>query len=94
MHLSPFLALWLLLLGAVIVLALWRRSVSVNENDALHLGAAGLGTPAQQLAMAQRLEFIDKWGKLLTVIAAIAGLLLAAAYLYKGWVQGSGVSGL
>jgi hypothetical protein len=90
LELRPFLALWVLVVAAVIVVAFWRRSVAVHEDDALHLGAAHLGTPAQQVAVAQKLDQIDKWGKLLTVIAAILGVLLGAAYLYKGWVVGPG----
>jgi uncharacterized membrane protein len=92
MHLDlrPFLALWLLLVAAVIVVAFWRRFVAVHEDDALHLSAAEYGTPAQQVATAQKLDQIDKWGKLLTVIAIVFGVLLGAAYLYKGWVMGPG----
>ncbi len=90
MHLDlrPFLALWLLVIAAVIVVAFWRRSVAVNEDDALHLGTTELGTAAQQVVIARKLEQIDKWIKVLTVIAIIFGILLAAGYLYKGWVSG------
>jgi len=87
--LRAFVALWLLLAAAVIVLAFWRRTVALHEDDALHL-EGDLSTPAHQVVVAQKLEQIDKWGKLLTVIAVIYGLLLGAAYLYKGWVQGPG----
>jgi hypothetical protein len=92
MHLDlrPFLALWLLVIAAVIVVAFWRRSVAVQEDPALHLGTAHAGTAAQQIAIAKKLGQIDKWVKLLTVIAAIMGVLLGAAYLYKGWVLGPG----
>ena len=88
--LRPFLALWLLLAAAVIVVAFWRRSVAVHEDDTLHLRPEDLGTPAQQAVTGQKLQLIDKWGKLLTIIAVGYGLLLAALYLYKGWVQGPG----
>jgi hypothetical protein len=87
--LRPFAALWMILAAAVIVVAFWRRSVALHEDDALHL-EGNLSIPAQQVVVTQKLERIDKWGKLLTVIALIFGLLLGAAYLYKGWVQGPG----
>jgi hypothetical protein len=74
----------------VIVVAFWRRSVAVQEDPALHLGAAHAGTAAEQIAVAKKLEQIDKWIKLLSVIAIVFGLLLGAAYLYKGWVLGPG----
>jgi len=74
----------------VIVVAFWRRSVAVQEDPALHLGAAHAGTAAQQIAVAKKLEQIDKWMKILTVVAVVFGLLLGAAALYKAWVLGPG----
>jgi len=88
--LRPFLALWLVVIAAVIVVAFWRRSVAVQEDPALHLGAAHAGTAAQQIAFAKKLEQIDKWMKILTVVAVVFGLLLGAAALYKAWVLGPG----
>ena len=41
----------------------------------------------RQVAISHKLERIDKWGKLLTVVAAIYGLLPAVAYTYQTWVQ-------
>jgi hypothetical protein len=90
MNLRPFLALWLIVIAAVIVVAFWRRSVAVQEDPALHLGMAHAGTAAQQIALAKKLEQIDKWMKILSVAAVIIGILLAAAALYKAWVLGPG----
>ena len=88
LDLRPFLALWLMVIAAVIVVAFWRRSVAVQEDPALHLGAAHAGTAAQQVAVAQKLAQVDKWMKILTVTAFGVGLLLGAAALYKAWVLG------
>jgi hypothetical protein len=90
LDLRPFLTLWLIVIAAVIVVAFWRRSVAVQEDPALHLGAAHAGTADQQIAVAKKLAQIDKWMKLLSVTAVVLGLLLGAAYLYKGWVLGPG----
>jgi hypothetical protein len=64
--------------------------VAVQEDPALHLGAAHAGSAGQQVAVAKRLGQIDKWVKLLSVTTVVFGLLLGAAYLYKGWVLGPG----
>jgi hypothetical protein len=92
MHLvlRPFLVLWLIEIAALIVVSFWRRSVAVQEDPALHLGMAHASTAAEQLALAKKLEQIDKWMKILTVIAVVFGLLLGAAALYKAWVLGPG----
>jgi preprotein translocase subunit SecG len=90
MHLDlrPFLVLWAIVIAALVVVAFWRRSVAVQEDPALHLGAAHAGTAAEQIALAKKLEQIDKWMKILTVAVIVFGLLLGAAALYKGWVLG------
>ena len=88
--LRPFLTLWLVVIAALVVVCFWRRSVAVQEDPALHLGAAHAGSAGQQVAVAKRLGQIDKWVKLLSVTVVVFGLLLGAAYLYKGWVLGPG----
>jgi hypothetical protein len=90
LDLRPFLTLWLIVIAAVIVVSFWRRSVAVKEDPALHLGTAHAGTAGQQVALAKKLAQIDKWVKVLSVTAIVLGVLLGAAYLYKGWVLGPG----
>ena len=81
--LSPFVALWFLITTSVIVLFIWRKIVSGKEDDTLHLNS---GTLTQQTSLAQKLELIDKWGKIMTVVAVILGLLVAAGYVYGQFV--------
>ena len=87
--LTPFVVILLMLIAAVIVVAFWRRSVAVQEDPALPLGAAHAGTAAEQIAVAKKLAQIDKVMKILTVIAVVFGLLLGALALYQAWVLGS-----
>jgi hypothetical protein len=35
-----------------------------------------------QVALAHKMDAVDKWGKTLTVLTVAIGLLIAAAYLY------------
>jgi len=90
MHLDlrPFLILWLVEIAALVVVSFIRRSVAVQEDPALHLGAAHAGTAAEQMALAKKLGQIDKAMKILAVVAVVFGLLLGAAALYKAWVLG------
>ena len=59
------------------------RSVASNEDDSLHVLHGAL---TQQTTVAQKLDVIDKWGKILTVITVVFGLLIAAAYVYAQFV--------
>ena len=45
------------------------------------------GTLTSQTTVAQKLDVIDKWGKILTVITVVFGLLMAAAIVYAQFVR-------
>ena len=77
-----FLAIWVALALAVLGLIAYR--------DTLHLGASS-GAVAQQSTVAEKLEQVDKWGKLLTIIVVVYGILLVAIYFYRFWVTSSTV---
>jgi hypothetical protein len=79
------LALWALLAASVIVMIVWRKTVSRNEDDQLHV----LHTEAvpQQAAVAQKLEMIDKWGKIVTAVTIAFGVVIAGLFIYQTWVQ-------
>jgi len=79
----PLFVAWGVLALAVFALFLWRQSVARGEDDSLHVMHGEL---SQQTTMSQKLDVIDKWGKILTVITVIAGLLIAAAFVYAQFV--------
>ena len=87
MHINftPWMILWAALALAVLVMAGYRKIASVREDETLHL--VNPSESARQLAIFHKLERIDKWGRLLTVVAAIYGLLLVLGYTYQTWVQ-------
>jgi membrane protein YdbS with pleckstrin-like domain len=88
MNLLPLLVVWIVLVLGVLTLFLWRQSVARNEDDSLHVTHGAL---AEQTSLAQKLEVIDKWGKIMTVIAVVLGLLIAAAYVYGQFAGRSSV---
>jgi uncharacterized membrane protein len=90
-NLTPFIILWVLLAVTVLVLIFWRKSVSSHEDDSLHVLQ---GSVAQQVNLATKLETIDKWGKILTVIAVIYGVILGAAWIYQSYITASTSSGV
>jgi hypothetical protein len=40
---------------------------------------------AQQALVDRKLTSIDRWGKSLTVIAVVYGVLILGLYVYQGW---------
>jgi len=84
----PFVALWAVLAVAVIGLIVYRRFVSASEDDMIHISDASGTVTSQQVTVAQKLDQIDKWGKMLTVVAVTYGVVLAGIYVYQSWVSG------
>ena len=80
----PFTVVWALLAIVVLGLIVYRKLVSSKEEETLHLGDAA--EASHQAVIARKLDWIDKWGKLLTVVALVYGLLLASAYTYHVWL--------
>jgi hypothetical protein len=72
----------------VVGLAFYRRHISAGEDDMLHV-SGDQSRVLKQAAVAHRLDTIDRWGKILTVLGTVSGVLLAGAYLYQYWVQSS-----
>jgi len=88
-NLIPFAASWIALAGTVLILAIYRHRVAGHEDDTLHVSDAEAGRVAGQAATAHRLEVVDRWGKVLTLIGTVYGVVLVAAYFYQYWVQSS-----
>jgi len=84
MNLIPLVVSWALLATAVLVLAFYRRVVANKEDDYVHVEN---DVTAQQIAIAKKLEAIDKWGKILTIVAAAFGLIIIALFMYNGWMH-------
>jgi hypothetical protein len=85
---KAFLGIWVALALTVLGLIVYRRRIAKDEDDTLHLGASS-GAVAQQSTVAEKLDQVDKWGKLLTIIAVVYGLVLVAVYFYQFWVSSS-----
>jgi membrane protein YdbS with pleckstrin-like domain len=86
MSLLPLLIVWVVLALGVLTLFLWRQAVARSEDDSLHVMH---GTITSQTSLSQKLDVIDKWGKLLTVITVVLGLVIAIAYVYLQFVHPS-----
>ncbi len=93
MNLTPFVVLWSLLALFVLGLALYRKLVSTHEDTLIHIGEGEDKLIPNQIEVTHKLDVVDYWGKLLTVITVAAGLLLACVYLYQAWEASQKLSG-
>lgn len=84
---TPFALIWALLALVVLLMAGYRKMISTKEEETLHLSDPVETT--HQVQIAHKLDVVDKWGKLLTVVVAVYGLLLLIAYTYQTWIRTS-----
>lgn len=85
MNLTPYLIAWAVLGLALLVIAIKRRAVAEKEDDSLHLSGAEASIAAQQVSTAKRLERLDRWCKVLTIILIVGGIALGAIYGMQMW---------
>jgi len=92
-NLYPFAIGWAALLIVVLVLAFYRNRLARAEDDIPHISEPEAEVYAsRQIAIARKLEKVEFWGKLLTVLLILYGLALAAAFSYRAWVESSRIS--
>lgn len=77
--------IWVVMAAVVGSLALYRKYVSREEVDLLHLGDSETKQIPVQEALAHRLEAIDRWGKILTIALIAYGVVIACGYMYIAW---------
>jgi hypothetical protein len=82
---NPLLMVWVVFAGIVLVLLIHRFLLTVHEDTSIHADVAGQSLAERQAGIAHRLELIDYWGKLLTIVTLLYGLGIAGAYLYLAW---------
>jgi hypothetical protein len=86
MNATFVVAIWVVLGVATLILAAYRKVVTVHEEeDVVRLAPGEEGEIPKQISLASRLNAIDRWGKTMTVLVTIVGLGLATAYLYQAW---------
>jgi hypothetical protein len=91
LNLTPFFVLWVLLALSLAALVVKRKLIANQEDDSLHVLQ---GSVAQQVSVAQKLEVIDKWGKILTIVTVAVGAILVLAWVYQTYVTASTTSGM
>lgn len=90
-NLTPWAIGWLIVVAILVGQVVYRRSLAKTEDDSIHVSEFDSDKVGQQTAFADKLQVVDRWGKILAGITAIYALGLLAAYMYNGWLESSGV---
>ncbi len=89
MNLMPFVISWAVLATVVLALAVYRYFIARNEDDYIHVEVPHVSS---QVALAKKLDVVDKWGKLLTIIVAAYAVIIGGLFMYSEWVATSTLS--
>lgn len=87
-NLLPYAIAWGVLVLVVIGLIIMRKNVAKKEDDFVHL-SGDTSVIATQAEVATKLETIDKWGKILTIVAVVTGAILGVVYGMQLWEASS-----
>lgn len=91
MNFFPLFLIWVVITVIVLVLALYRKILADRDVPFLHVLDNDAGMVPQQAGAAKKLDKIDRWGKILTIVAVVYGLVLAGVYVYRAWQSTSGI---
>ncbi len=93
MNLTLYLATWVPLVAVVAVLAIYRNMLASHEDETIHVLDGDAPQVAAQSKLSHKLETIERWGKILTAVVVVYGLIIGVMYLYYVWQQGAKLPG-
>ncbi|HVA01017.1 MAG TPA: hypothetical protein VMV34_05090 [Terriglobia bacterium] len=93
MNLVPYLVTWIPLAVVVLVLAIYRNMMASHEDETIHVLEGDAPAVTAQVKLSRKLQVIERWGKILTVVVVVYGLVIAGMYLYFIWQQGAKLPG-
>jgi hypothetical protein len=80
---TQLVILWAVLGAVTLALALYRKTLAMREDPYVHVAEGEQRMIPEQVTTFKKIGAVDQWGITLTIITAILGLGLAAAYLYQ-----------
>jgi hypothetical protein len=93
MNLFPYVVTWVPLGVIVVVLAIYYNVVAGQEDDTIHVLESDAPSVAAQVKLTRKLEMIERWGKGLTAVVVVYGLVILGIYLHFMWQQGARIPG-
>ncbi len=91
MNLMLHIIIWAVLALVIVILALYRKKMDSKADDMIHVLDAEVAVNATQTEVSKRIEVIDRWGKILTAVAAVYLFAIVGLYLYFSFTQESTV---
>jgi hypothetical protein len=77
------------LVSVTVALAFYRYTIAKQQDFHIHVAAGEAPDVGKQTAVATKLNWIDRWGKIFTVLTLVYLLILLLLVLYQQWNMSS-----
>ncbi len=91
MNLTLHIIIWAVLALVIVILALYRKKMDSKADDMIHVLDPEVAVNAVQTEVSKKIDVIDRWGKILTALAAVYLFAIVGLYLYFSFTQESAV---
>lgn len=91
MNMTVLLGAWLILLIAFTVVSVVKWQFSRREDDHLHIDETEASLVSMQVAIAHKLDVLDRWKTILLVLIVLTGLGIVALHAWHVWQTGATV---
>lgn len=85
---NTYLYTWMVLAVVVLVLAVYRIDLGSHDDLVVHLAPSEGALPVTQQQRTRKINFLDRWGPALTILAVVYGLTILGVYFYYVWFAG------
>ncbi len=89
MNLMLFSAIFVVLIAAIIVVAIYRARLSRMEQESLHVLGTDPAEISQKMTIAQKLLLVERWMRILIILTVIYGIGLLGLFLWDAWERTS-----
>ena len=83
MSFTPFVIAWAVVALCTAMLVVWRTMLGFNEDDSLHLSAGAMKMDQEQAVKSHRIDAVEHWEKILTVVTLAYGAVLLGLFMYR-----------
>ena len=83
MSFTPFVIVLAAMALVTASLIVWRTVLGFNEDDSLHLPAGEIGAERQQIDKSHRIEAVEHWEKILTIVTSLYAVVLLGVFAYR-----------
>lgn len=88
-NIIPLAISWGILTLVVVALAIYKKSLDGHIDENIHINASEDVTLQRQAVETHRSEVVERWGKGLTAIVVLYGLVIVGVLIYHQWQAAS-----